>query len=282
VKQIPVFFNRRMVAPASGYSPSAEKPPLVVDSWKTHKLPISIRDFKPVTLNELCLAHDASYVERVLSGVEENGFGTKDLEVARSLPYTSGAMLAAAKEALLNKKVAVAPVSGFHHAHWDSAGGFCTFNGLMVTALALQKHWSDIRVGILDLDQHWGDGTEDIINRTGADDWVVHISATQKYGVPSKAHAFLKNLSTIIKEKLSSCDIVLYQAGADCHVDDPLGGWLTTEQFIRRDQIVFEALSEINLPVAWNLAGGYQKPIQKVIKLHDITMQSCSSCYLET
>ena len=53
------------------------------------------------------------------------------------MPFTSGAMLAAARDALANGWGAVAPCSGFHHAGYDFAGGFCTFNGLMVTALAV-------------------------------------------------------------------------------------------------------------------------------------------------
>jgi len=47
-------------------------------------------------------------------------------------------MLAAAREALRNGQVAVAPTCGFHHAQYAKADAFCTFNGLMVTALALK------------------------------------------------------------------------------------------------------------------------------------------------
>ena len=68
---------------------------------------------------------------------------------------------------------------------------------------------------------------------------------------------------------------MLYQAGADCHVDDPLGGWLTTEQMLRRDEMVFAGLAALRVPVAWNLAGGYQTPIRKVLELHDNTMGAC-------
>ena len=49
-------------------------------------------------------------------------------------------MLAAAREAIRNTQVAVAPCSGFHHARYGSTAGFCTFNGLMVAALALQAY----------------------------------------------------------------------------------------------------------------------------------------------
>jgi len=45
-------------------------------------------------------------------------------------------------------------------------------------------------------------------------------------------------------------DLILYQAGADVHVDDPLGGVLTTEQMIERDQIVFDAARASGTPIA--------------------------------
>ena len=56
----------------------------------------------------------------------------------------------------------------------------------------------------------------------------------------------------------SRCSVLLYQAGADPHIDDPLGGALTSSQLARRDTIVFDGCRVLGLPIAWNLAGGYQ------------------------
>ena len=57
--------------------------------------------------------------------------------------------------------------------------------------------------------------------------------------------------------------------------DDPLGGWLTTAQLRERDAIVFATLRELDIPVAWNLAGGYQVEadgsIPKVLEIHTNT-----------
>ena len=77
-------------------------------------------------------------------------------------------------------------------------------------------------------------------------------------------------------------DNVLYQAGADVHVDDPLGGVLTTEQMIERDQIVFEAARASEIPIAWNLAGGYQTPLSKVVDLHVNTLRECVRSFRPT
>jgi acetoin utilization deacetylase AcuC-like enzyme len=76
-------------------------------------------------------------------------------------------------------------------------------------------------------------------------------------------------------EAASECDVVLYQAGADPHVDDPLGGWLTTDELRRRDALVFDTLVARGVPVAWNLAGGYQRrpdgSIPDVLAIHSNT-----------
>ena len=72
----------------------------------------------------------------------------------------------------------------------------------------------------------------------------------------------------------------MYQAGADPHVDDPLGGWLTTEQLAERDHIVFESARDLGIPVAWNLAGGYQNPLRKVLDIHDNTLRAAAHVFL--
>jgi len=69
---------------------------------------------------------------------------------------------------------------------------------------------------------------------------------------------------------------LLYQAGADAHIDDPLGGWLTTAQMRQRDALVFEAALGYGIPVVWNLAGGYQRDadggIGPVLAIHRATL----------
>jgi acetoin utilization deacetylase AcuC-like enzyme len=73
--------------------------------------------------------------------------------------------------------------------------------------------------------------------------------------------------------------LVLYQAGADVHVDDPLGGVLTTEQMIERDRIVFDAARVSETPIAWDLARGYQEPLAKVVGLHVNTLRECVKAF---
>jgi acetoin utilization deacetylase AcuC-like enzyme len=80
-------------------------------------------------------------------------------------------------------------------------------------------------------------------------------------------------------EYFKDCDILFYQAGADAHIDDPLGGLLTTAQMKARDRLVFNFAKDNNIPLVWNLAGGYQDPVAKVVQLHMNTLEECIAVY---
>ena len=280
LKAIPVFYSPLMVAENDSFSPSAAKPGAAVTSWLQLDVPINVIAPEPATVEDLSRAHHPAFVDAVLSCRADNGFHNRSQAIAKSLPYTSGAMLAAAREALRNGRVAAAPCSGFHHAGYAHAGGFCTFNGLMVAAMALHASGEVARVGILDFDQHYGDGTDNIIDRLRID-WIHHYSAGEHYGFASEAKPFLSSIPDLVAA-MKDCDVILYQAGADPHIDDPLGGWLTTEQLYERDLLVFRAAAALGIPVAWNLAGGYQTPLRKVLRIHDGTMLACVSIFYKS
>jgi hypothetical protein len=105
------------------------------------------------------------------------------------------------------------------------------------------------------------------------------LTAGRDYRHASQAEGFLEALPAIVAETAASCDVALFQAGADPHVDDPLGGWLTTEQLRQRDAIVFDELKRLGVAVVFCLAGGYQvepdSSIPRVLEIHDNTMREC-------
>ncbi|HUX74146.1 MAG TPA: hypothetical protein VMV25_09685 [Steroidobacteraceae bacterium] len=122
-------------------------------------------------------------------------------------------MLGAAREAIRSRQVAVAPTCGFHHAGYAKADAFCTFNGLMVTALALKAEGLAQHIGILDFDMHYGDGTENIIQRLSTD-FVNHYTAAEEYHSVSKASEFLARIPELVA-MMEGCGVLLYQAGAE-------------------------------------------------------------------
>lgn len=281
-------------------SPSAGKPAKLVEQWQQQERNIElVSDFEPVTREQLYRVHAKQHVNDILDCRKENGFYNKIPEVAETLPWTSGSMVAAAMHAYNHKTVTMSPTSGFHHAERTAAMGFCTFNGLMLAAMAVLDQDAEATIGILDLDHHYGNGTADIIDYLvdtdqfhrdqfhhytfGGDRSIFNLIPTgSQYAIMWKGESKEQSykLGEEWLERLPStvglfkrCDVVLYQAGADPHISDPHGGALTDDQLRRRDEIVFETLKAT--PVAWNLAGGYQRPLQKVLDIHNATLEAC-------
>ena len=262
-----VFYSsRQSVSQNDSFSPSAGKPEKVVAQW-TARYPIELVEPIPVTPEELCLAHDRKFVFDILACRRHNGFSNHSRAVAESLPWTTGSFVSAVRHVLAHGGVACSPTSGFHHACFESCGGFCTFNGLMVAAMLARDKAK--RVGILDCDYHYGNGTDDIIRQTKAS-FVEHYTTGRVNG-PKDPQQFLQELPEILARM--EPEVLFYQAGADAHVFDPLGGWMTSSEMRQRDRLVFEFCHCHQVPVAWNLAGGYQPDFQSVLDLHHATME---------
>lgn len=280
-KKLPVFFNPKMVVDVLFETPSPRKPREVVEQW-LQRYPIEIFDFPPASVRDFYLAHDREHIDGILSLRINNGMDTRHQELVDSLPWTVGSMVAAAQHAL-DHQIAVSPTSGFHHAGYNFSWGFCTVNGLLIAAQKLLLVEGVHKVGILDFDQHQGDGSEDILVKLGLHERIVHLTGRTNY--PREANPFFCVMPVLL-DSLKACDIVLYQAGADQHVDDPLGGFLDKDQLRTRDRQVFEFMHSKGIPIAWNLAGGYQethidgvRSIQKVLDIHNATLEECLRIY---
>ena len=150
---------------------------------------------------------------------------------------------------------------------------------MIITAIKLKQEGLVERVGILDLDMHVGDGTDELI-RTHGLDFVLHLSQgklfRQRSDVGRDAQHYFNWLRYALA-RMRKKDILLCQASADAHVSDPLGGLLTTQELLRRDQMIFEVYN--TRVVVWNLAGGYQtdpwgRP-EPVLRLHRNTLLAC-------
>ena len=151
----------------------------------------------------------------------------------------------------------------------------------MVVAAILISENPDLRIGIIDADAHEGNGTNDILLQFPTlDKQVLHFTAGQHFHGDNPLEEALEFQawlhSAIAETNAFQPDLVLYQAGADSHVDDDLrGGYLTSQQMQQRDRAVFRG---IKAPLVFDLAGGYQKPTDgtiftdPVLQLHRTTI----------
>ena len=233
-----------------------------------------------------CLAHDPAYVTGVRSGALVNGFGDFDERKVQHAEQSTLALLAAAGGALKapsGGRVAFAPASGFHHASHAHGYGYCTFNGLMVTALALLAQ-QNMNILIVDGDGHYGEGTDDIIAEKRVHRHVRHLSLNKGAFMPvirtveEAAERRLTRTLQELEEDGPLPNLVLYQAGADAHKDDPYrAGYLSDAYWDRRDLALFKWCRRLDVPVAWCLAGGYNG--LKTLNLHSRTFASALQVY---
>ncbi|NJM10120.1 MAG: histone deacetylase [Bdellovibrionaceae bacterium] len=213
---IKVFFDQRQSAKTNNsFSPSAQKPEMVVKFWRESGHPIVNIDFTPATSDEIARVHARVYVEGVLAGKVANGFGNTCNDVAQALPWVVGSMVSAALHAYEKKESCFSPTSGAHHAHYSGGWGFCTFNHLMLAAVMVHEAGAK-SVGLIDLDCHYGDGSADIIEKLRLD-YIKHYT----FGVnPPRsgrsADEWLKRLPEILA-KMSSCDLLILNAGGECN-----------------------------------------------------------------
>eukprot|EP01136_Pigoraptor_vietnamica_P025113 Opistho-1_new@78768 len=117
---------------------------------------------------ELALAHTPDHVDAVLQGrlsaaqQREIGFPWSPSMAARSC-HSVGASIEAARAALA-EGVAANMAGGTHHAFADKGSGYCVFNDVAVAARLMQVEWQRqhralLRVLVIDLDVHQGNGT---------------------------------------------------------------------------------------------------------------------------
>ncbi len=245
---------------------------------------------------ELLLAHDASYVQRVISGTltvseqKEIGFPWSEKMVERSR-RSVGATIAACHSAI-KEGVAVNLAGGTHHAYRNKGSGFCVFNDAAIAARALMRYPIGLqKIGILDLDVHQGDGTAAILQHDPA------ICTVSIHG--EKNYPFAKTSSdldialadgsgdTIYLEALERAfrfllqqgiEFLIYLAGADPFEGDRLGRLtLTKEGLALRDQGVMAFVREQGIPIAIAMAGGYANPIDDTVQIHYQTIQIASA-----
>ena len=272
---------------------------LLRDAVRSQLPGIRLDEAPPATDGELALAHAPTYVTSVTEGLlstaqqREIGFPWSERMVERSR-RSVGATIAAARSALA-EGVAANLAGGTHHAYADKGSGYCVFNDVAVAARLMQAEWHRthralLRVAVVDLDVHQGNGTAAIFR----DDPTVYTLSLHG----ARNFPFRKETSDLDVELPDGCTdapylealdaalrtlwhdhrdalpgLVFYLAGADPHEGDRLGRLkLTTQGLAERDRRVLHALRERRIPVALSMAGGYGRVIEDTVAVQAGTL----------
>lgn len=280
-KQIPYFFTEKQVHDACSFSKSPMKPQLVQrtiqgDSTFHH---VSSGIIGPIEPSRMKLVHTERYVDGLMAGEIADGFGNKSKKDFQAIRTTVGNFVTAAEYAL-GRDVVWSLTSGFHHARHNGGGGFCTINALMLSAFELQK-FHDARTLIVDEDFHFFDGCVDILEEIpGMKDYVSMLSSRHTHHTHDEVNLNARRAE--LEEAIAKHNpgIIMYQAGADMWIGDPLGGTLTMEQLYQRDLDTFEVAKRHGIPVVCNLAGGYAENYNNTLRIHRNTGEAMKEVYL--
>ncbi|QHI23391.1 histone deacetylase [Acinetobacter haemolyticus] len=235
--------------------------------------------------------HNPQYVDAFFAGDSSfatvQGFKPWNPQLRDAILSVQAGQLVGA-EIALKEGIAANIAQGFHHASYDSGAAYCTFNGLALIA----KQFPDKRIFILDCDQHGGDGTAIFTNR------MPNLINFGIFGIRFGCKAGERSLTRYIHPKQGNfdlyreaileafqyasrwdADLIVYQAGMDCHQHDKYGSkWFTTALLFERDRIVFEMAKKMKIPLLFVLAGGYQ-PLEDLVPLHVNTFEAAHQIY---
>lgn len=231
--------------------------------------------------------HDSAYIERLLklevSPKEQrvSGFVHNDRLIQRELMIMGGTRTCA--EQVLKGGVAMNIAGGTHHAFTNRGEGFCLLNDQAIAAQWLLDESHAKNILIIDLDVHQGNGTAEIFQDTPE---VFTFSMHGKNNYPLKKevsdcdvelpdgctdaeylYRLEAELATILSRFLP--DFVFYQCGVDVVGTDKLGKLgLTRQGCQRRDEIVFEQVKQLDVPLVATMGGGYSPHIRDIVEAH--------------
>jgi acetoin utilization deacetylase AcuC-like enzyme len=267
------------------------------------KLPgVSLHEPESASLGQLALAHSPLYIDRVLAGtldaaeVRAIGFPWSPELVERSC-RSAGATIGACRTAAF-EGVAVNLAGGTHHAQHARGAGYCVFNDAVIAARVLQSDAAaarrSVRVAIIDLDVHQGDGTAQIL---AGDASVFTLSIHGATNFPFRKQSSDLDIAladgTADEQYLAALDealvqlrqrftvqFIIYLAGADAHEGDRLGKLaLSSAGMATRDRRVFEFAEDLGVPIAVAMAGGYGRDIATTVDVHFSTVRAAHDAW---
>jgi len=167
----------------------------------------------PATMRQLLLGHDGAYIAKI----------TEDRRLFTIASLAAGAAIVAARLAVAGEPAFACIRPPGHHASRFAGWGHCTFNNIALALLALRSEGLIHSAFVIDIDQHTGDGTRDILGP-----WP---EAMVFNPFEEKAEEYVALVERHL-DTIESADIVAVSAGFDGYLMD-VGHKLDTPDFER-------------------------------------------------
>ena len=256
---------------------------------------------KPNKFDEFFLnkTHSIEYINHVKQSIQKKGLVFLDGDTivspgSKDATKDAVGSIITAIDGVQNKEFknafcAVRPPG--HHAEKEKAMGFCIYNNVAVGANYLIEKYKYKKIAIIDFDVHHGNGTQDIFYDN---EKVLYVSTHQYPYYPgsgsNKENGKFNNVlnipleagttsevylnayeNVLTKIKQFKPEFLLFSAGFDAHIDDPLAQMrLCTEDFYKITKRTLEySKSFCNGRVVSILEGGYDlKALQNSTQRH--------------
>ncbi|NUN05927.1 MAG: histone deacetylase [Bdellovibrio sp.] len=247
--------------------------------------------------DELAAFHTQRYIEEIKNTDVQKKFYRQDRwsPYVTSFAYSAAASAAAVTTDLLKDVYLGKAASGFalvrppgHHAVSDGPLGLCLFNNIAVAVKNLQRNHPHVKVAIVDIDAHHGNGIQDAFYET---DQVLYVSTHQDswpwsgklelsgegkgrgttINIPLPARSGDQTYAKVFAEiivpavKRFSPDILVVAQGYDSHWKDPQSflQMTSTGQAELAQNLVELARQVTHGKVVFVLEGGYQLDVLK-------------------
>lgn len=286
------FYSDHFVLPLpDGHRFPMQKYAMLREAVQAQLPRIVLQEAPSVTDEQLALIHSREYIQTIATGenaatvMREIGFPWSPMMAERAR-RSVGATVAAVQSAL-KQGLAANLAGGTHHAYADKGGGFCVFNDVAVALRcaqlnALQCGFRPLKVAVIDLDVHQGNGTAHIfrddpsvftLSMHGEKNFPFRKEASDlDVGLPDGCGdddylAAMDQALRTVTERFAP-GLVIYLAGADPFERDRLGRLkLTARGLQARDERLFAWCGRHLLPVAFVMAGGYGVDIEETVQL---------------
>ncbi|NCT96339.1 MAG: histone deacetylase [Comamonadaceae bacterium] len=254
---------------------------------------VDLHEALPASDGELALVHAPAYIAAVADGSlspamqREIGFPWSPAMAERARRSVGATLQAARRVMGQGGGLAANLAGGTHHAYADKGGGFCVFNDFAVAARLMQaeharRHRQPLRVAIVDLDVHQGNGTARLF---AADPSVFTLSLHGAKNFPFRKEPsdldvelpdgcgdddYLHALDLALDELARRFEpgLVLYLAGADPHEGDRLGRLkLSFDGLEARDRRVMDWAWSRRLPLVFAMGGGYGHDLEATVQV---------------
>lgn len=244
---------------------------------------------RPVTRADLLKVHTEDYVRSLLR--PDVLAGILEVPVVRRLPawvihwrilrpmrYATGGTILACRLAL-EHGVAINLGGGYHHAAGGWGGGFCVYSDVPLAVKGLHDEGLISTVLVVDLDAHQGNGTAAVFRdwpwASILDLYEADIFPARKepedYPLPVGPGLTGGEYLGFVRDTLPAAldavqpDLVVYNAGSDPFVGDPLACYrLTGADLAKRDLLVVDMVRQRAIPLAMVLSGGYSAESWKI------------------